>query len=180
MLVEANRICSAWFSDANATSGVNALLALVSLDGSDTRPDPLATITNEVDDKAVARDEPPAVLPGLAVSVDVVTDQEGHVQVVTADGKVNLRFRVTVDNVDTAKAKRDLSYYLVALTKSFRTLMQDAHQAARTRNGYYLETCEVIKTAIVAPNPTNEQAATSVRSGYLLATVVVRQLSPFA
>jgi len=171
MILEADRLVADWLADP--TNGINAQLALVPLDGSDVKPVDLATITDETRNDTVARGEPAAPYPSLSVSVDSVTDLDGVAQVLTRDGKLKVRMRVAVDTNVTSNAIAAVSYYLRAVLASFRVLCTDAHNAARLRNGVYLETVLDVVEAIDVPKP--DQASVTTVSGYLLATMQLRE-----
>jgi hypothetical protein len=174
VILEANRIVADWLDDA--TDGVNALLATTPLDAGDTVPVDIATIADETRDNDVAREELPATLPGIAVSVDAVPLMEGQVMVVSRDAKVKLRVRIGVENADSAEGKRDLSYYLRTTLRSLNRLFDaEANDAARTRNGMYLETCEEMTAAIAK---TKEPSGNVVVCGYVLLTIQMRDLNP--
>lgn len=173
MILESNRMVSDWF--AGTTYGFNALLASTPLDSGDSRPASLATITNETEDGNTARGELPALKPALTVAVDQITDLDGQVMTVTRDGRLKLRIRIGVDNADSAAAMRDLSYYLRTALRSWKVFTSDAHNADRTRNNIYLETCHEITTAIAW---TPDKAGNSTLSGYLFPIVQLRDLAP--
>ena len=174
MILEINRIVSTWLN--GATYGANAMLATVPLDTGDAVPADFALITDETQNGDVARDELPPESPSLSVSVDVAENVDGQVQVVTAEGDVKLRLRVGLDNAATADGRRDLSYYLRAVARSFRELMRDQHADDRMRNGVCLESCSTLTFAIVNAK---DQQGSSIVTGYVLPTVHVRDTKPY-
>jgi hypothetical protein len=173
MILEIDRIVSTWLN--GATYGANAMLATIPLDTGDTAPEDFALITDETQNGDVARDELPAESPSLSVSIDVAENVDGEVQVVTAEGDVKLRLRVGLTNAATAEGRRDLSYRLRAIARSFRELMR-ADESNRTRNGVYLEYCSTLTFAIVNAK---DQQGSSIVTGYVLPTVHVRDTKPY-
>jgi hypothetical protein len=177
MLLETDRLTADWLNNVTVPGdGVNALLASTPVDSGDSVPANLATITDETRDENVARGQLPDVLPALAVSIDAIEDLDGQVVQVTRDGKVKVRIRVGVSNAVTSDAVRDVSYYLRTAMRSLRKMFDQSSNALnRTRNGIYLETCDSMAEAIVW---TKDQADTSIVTGYILATLQLRDLAP--
>lgn len=174
MILEPDRMTAEWFR--GATNGINALLSSTPRDAGDPQPANVATITDETSNGEAARGELPTTMPCVAVSVDVIEDLDGQVQQVTADGRVKLRIRIGVENANSAEAVRDLSYYVRTVQRSFRRFMaSDASDAARTRNGIYLETCLDMKAAIVW---TKDQPGGPIVAGYVFPTLQLRDLVP--
>lgn len=174
MILEANRMVADWFADTNATAGVNALLPTTPLDAGDSAPANIATFADETRDGNVARMYLPNTLPAVAVSVDHIQDLDGMVVTVTRDGKIKLRVRVGLSNATSADAVRDLSYYLRTVMRSLRKLFE-ATPALRVRNNIYLESCLDLAEQITW---TKDQTDTAIVTGYVLATVQLRDLAP--
>lgn len=172
MILEADRMVADWFGDA--VQGVNALLPTTPLDTGDVAPAVIATIADETRDGNVARGLPPETLPAVCVSVDKIHELDGEVVQVTRDGKIKLHVRVCISDNVTADGVRDLSYYLRTVMRSLRRLF-DAPNVARTRNNIYLETCLDMALQIAT---VHEQAGAAPLSGYIIATLQLRDLTP--
>lgn len=170
MIVESDRLVADWLADA--TTGVNACLLALPLDGSDARPVPFASITDETRDGPTARGEFPTARPALAVSIDVIQELDGTVVTVTRDGHLKIRLRVAVDNPDTAAAMTAMGYYLRAALRSLRKLFE-VDESLRVRNQIYLETCITLALQTYPP-----PAESGTVTGAILATLQLRDLAP--
>lgn len=174
MILELDRIVADWLADA--THGVNALLASTPLDTGDSTPASIALVTDETRNGDAARGLLPASRPCIVVSCDVIDHLEGQVMVVDRDGQVKLRVRIGLDNATTEGAVRDLSYYLRTVIRSLNRLFDaDANDAVRTRNDIYLETCLEMKSAIAW---SATQGETPTVTGYVFPTVQIRDTKP--
>lgn len=173
------RMLADWCS--GATHGVNALLPTVPRDTDDPVPPALGLITAEADNGTAARSQLPSTRPCLVVSCDHTLDLDGQVQVVTADGKVKMRFRFGVDQADSAAAVVQLGLYLRALTWSIRRFCDErfnsGNDPSRTRNAIYVESLlpEMASQIIWAA----DQQDTPLVTGHLIATFQARDLTPF-
>lgn len=146
MILETLRIHTAWLGDA--TYGVNAQLALLYLqgllDGDDVPPD-VAFIGNAIDDEKVAQWKDPINRPAIYLTLDLPADFEqadqrpGQIR-----GVVPVGIRYLTAHADYRVAKRDTAHTMRAIRRSASVLYQNAQQAARTRNGVYVEGYERI------------------------------------
>lgn len=177
MLYNVPRMFADWLADA--THGANALLPTVPRDIDTPQPAAFALITVETKDGDTARGELPKMRPCLTVAADVVIDQDGQVQEVTADGKVKVRFRIGIDNAISADAVADLEIRLRAVTWSVRRFtdprINAEHNANRTRNAIYLESCLSLASQVVWAK---DQQGTATVSGYVVGDFQARDLTP--
>lgn len=141
-MLEAARIVADWLG--STTAGVNAKLAALDYDGSDTAPTSVATIADETRNGAVARDRLPTPFPCLAITVERFR-QDGEVRTVVRDGSVTVLIRYGVSATDTGGGTRDAYYTMRAVVESLRELNRNENQASRTRNGRSLMACEEIE-----------------------------------
>lgn len=123
----------------DATIGVNAMLAALPLDGSDTRP-PNVTIYNQVDHPWVARRA--INLPGDAVTfpaLAILAQPSTVHQVMTSvrDAEIPIVFAYLV-KADTAVNQRHASYTTRALMRFLRLFTDNAGASFRARNGVQL------------------------------------------
>lgn len=174
MIVEPNDMIVAWLDDA--TDGVNALLPTTPRKSGDAQPDDIASIGSEVSDNDVAREEMPSTLPAIAVSVDLVPQVDGQVQIASRDMRVRMRVRIATENADTAEGKRDLGYYIRTVVRSLGRLFDcDANDARRSLRDMYLESCEDMSWAIAR---TKDQAGDVTVNAFILFTLQMRDLNP--
>ncbi len=174
MILESARMVADWLSDG--THGVNVLLASTPVDAGDSVPANLQSIADETRDGNVARGQLPELMPGIAVTIDVIKNLDGQVTQVTRDGQVKVRIRVGVVNADTENGVRDVSYYLRTAMRSLRKMFDQSVTAPmRTRNNIYLESCLEMLEQIVW---TKDQPDTTFVTGYILATLQLRDLTP--
>jgi len=127
---------------ADATYGINARIAALTLDGSDTRPSN-PTRYYDVDDNWVARrqiddaDSSNISFPALAVFQFAplrVVDPEVHT--VVRDADLQLAFAYLVKKQSSAVAVRDALYFNRALLRWFTWFQaNDQSSAFRTKNG---------------------------------------------
>ncbi len=146
MRLEAVRIVSAWLRDA--TYGVAAKLAALPLDGSDTRPDTIASgqVVDEASNAHAAfRRFDGLTMPALIVSVvgDVeYRDSELPQYTERTDGTVTVQVRVAHRKLASESAIADAVYYIRAVVASLRELHKNENVASRTRNSIRLVSCE--------------------------------------
>ncbi len=131
MILEAARIMSDWLQ--HPTYGVNAMLALVPKDGTETTPT-VATFEDDVSDPRAAVGRPGAVYPALQIDVLGVDVVENQVVADQGDGNCVVRIRYAQGKAKAHEAKRDGSYTIRAVAWSLRKLNQQAHEGSRTRN----------------------------------------------
>jgi hypothetical protein len=143
MKLETVRLVKAALADV--TYGINAMLAALTLDGSDTRP-ANPTVYTDVDHKWVARrkvddvDTAAITFPALAVfqfaplrCVDV------EVRTIVRDADVQIAFAYVVRKQDSAAAVRDALYFNRALLRWFKWFeANDQTSSFRTKNGVTL------------------------------------------
>lgn len=139
MQLEAQRIVAAWLADA--TYGVNAKLAGLTYDGSDTQPADVATITAACDheDAAFGRFDG-MTLPAIIVAPRDTQHRDAaqvqpHGEVY---GSVTLLVRYAQRTTSATKALRDGAYVTRAILASLRELYLPANEASRQRNNVYL------------------------------------------
>jgi hypothetical protein len=144
MRLEAARIIADWLG--HATYGVNAKLAVLTLDGSDTRPADVATIVDETRNASAAfRRFDGLTLPALIVTVPVdpvYRDSELPQSNNRADAFVTVQARYAVRKLAGETAIADGNYIVKAVLASLRELHKNANVASRTRNSVVLVSCE--------------------------------------
>jgi hypothetical protein len=176
MIAEVTRIVEAWYGDG--THGLNALLAVVPLDGSDTRPTNIAAIVTDLTNGDVARGGLPldSDFPSVAISSELVEQITMDAVSGEAEAFVKVRVKIAVDNPDTDGATLAMSYYLRISQRALRTLCRDAganYSTNRTRNSstIYVESYEAGTEAIETPVGDSKGAYVI---GHFVATLRVR------
>lgn len=146
MRLEAVRMVTAWLKDD--TYGYAAKLAVLPLDGSDSRPTTVAdaSIVNECDDANAAFHRFDGLtLPALIVSVvgDVEHLEPNQPQTSDrADGYVTVQVRYAEKNTAGQTAIANGTYAIKAVIASMRELHKNDNAASRTRNSIRLVSCE--------------------------------------
>jgi hypothetical protein len=171
MILEADRLIADWLADA--TYGVNALLASTPRDAGDAQPANV-TIYDETRDSTAARGDVPTSLPAVIVTTDRVDQLDGQVATTTRDGQVTVRVRYVISQAATATAIQDSSYVLRTVLRSLRKFFDlNAAAAGRTRNSIYLESCLSLAGA-----PMWTPMEDAVVTGGIIATIQLRDLTP--
>jgi hypothetical protein len=145
--LEAVRIITDWLQVA--TYGANAKLLLVALDGSDSRPAPIATFADETRNAAAAfRRFDGLTMPAVIVTVpdemehrDPVLPQSGE----RSDAYVTIQIRYAERTAAAEAAIANGSYVAKAIIGSLRELHKNENVASRTRNGIRLVSCEELR-----------------------------------
>lgn len=146
MQLEAQRIVASWLADA--TDGVNAKLAVLSYDGTDTQPADLATITAACDNPNAAFGRLDGLaLPAVIVAARDIEHRDPEIPQPTSgvDGVVTLLIRYGERTGDPDKALRNGAYVTKAILASLRELHANENAASRTRNGIQLWSCEGLR-----------------------------------
>lgn len=140
MILETVRIVADWLN--HGTHGVNALLPSIPAAEADVDvvTPPLVTILDSTRDGRVARGQMPDVssdeLPALLVTPadQTVESQSPAAGLYPSDASVTVLVRYVTSNLDTAKAERDASHTLRAVSRSLRLLFTTANsETARSR-----------------------------------------------
>lgn len=140
MKLEVVRLIKAGLADA--TNGINAKIAALTLDGTDTRPSNPNRYF-DVDHKWVARrhigddDALTITFPALAVfQFAPLTAVDPEVSTVVRDVDIQIAFAYLIKKQDSAEAVRDALYFNRALLRWFHWFMSnDQTSAFRTKNG---------------------------------------------
>ena len=164
---------------ADATNGINAKLAALTLDGADTRP-ANPTRAFDVDDAWVARrslnaEDTSVTLPALAV-FQFEPLQVGNAEILTVvrDASVRVAFAYLLKKQDSDEAVRDGLYFNRALLRWFAWFMSnDQTSAFRTKNGIIIRTV----TDIVQPDVVEDWGA-AVCTAVTFGTFHLRETSP--
>jgi hypothetical protein len=178
MKLEVVRLIKAGLADA--TYGINAKIAALTLDGTDTRP----TVPNryyDVDHKWLARrqvnddDTDTITFPALAVfqfaPLEVLTPE---VMTVVRDAEIQIAFAYLVKKQDSAAAVRDALYFNRALLRWFNWFMHnDQTSAFRTKNGVIIRSVENLQQDDVLEEWGSADCVAST-----IATFRVRETSP--
>lgn len=178
MKLEVVRLIKAGLADA--TNGINAEIAALTLDGSDTRPSN-PTCYYDVDHKWVARrhiddaDSSNITFPALAVfqfAPLLVVDPE--VQTVVRDVDLQIAFALLLNKQDSAEAVRHALYFNRALLRWFAWFMaNDQSSSFRTKNGVIIRSV----TELTQDDVQEEFGAADCVSA-TIATFRVRETSP--
>lgn len=130
------RIVSTWLADA--TNGVNAVLAALTIDAGDVRPT-VTVITDATSNEDVARGSAPTILSGqgaLSVSYDGSADSTPNSTGANNNGTCDLLVRYDGRHSSAAAAQIAAGYVLRAAYISLNRLWKK--DAARQRNGVEL------------------------------------------
>lgn len=175
MFVESTRVPADWL--VHGTYGVNAVRNSVPRDAGVT-VFPAVTVMDSTRDKRVARGGVPALepneFPALLVSpADAPIDQVSPgVRPFPADGRVPVLIRYATREKDTAKAERDASQTLRAVSWSLPKLFLTAEgESARSRAQVQIISLESLQFATLY-----EVSNDTIVTGGVLATFRVRDL----
>lgn len=161
MIAESVRIVAAWLADA--THGVNALLASVPKDGADAVPASV-TLYNEVTHPEIARGQVPDTLPALIVTVSPspVTATSSSVQPFPGDVRVEVEIRHAVKTAgafDTDDAVVGTGIVFRAVRASLRRLIT-VGEVSRVRNQVQLLAWGDDRLMLYTPNTDNHVTGT--------------------
>jgi hypothetical protein len=123
--------------DAQAASqAVTVHLAAMGYDGSDTNPGLAGGIVDETRNDNAARDDVPASLPALVVSVQELEMDAGAMIQTEQRGTARVLIRYVASNTDSSAANRDSYYVARAVRRSLERLHlpQEATNARRRNN----------------------------------------------
>lgn len=156
MRLEIVRAVADWLIDkGGAGFGVNAYIPTVPIDTGDNRPDTIAgfsssdfpnTTIGVFDPRHpwVAEGKEPPVYPALYVMaqgrllLEGAPNPSGQIRRTLGSG-AEITIRYVTQNTDKAAAMQAGEYTLRAVVRSLRQLDSNDNQAARTRNGIYME-----------------------------------------
>lgn len=178
MKLEVVRLIKAGLADA--TGGINAKIAALTLDGTDARPSNPNRYF-DVDHKWLARrqvnddDTSTITFPALAVfQFAPLTFVDAEVQTVVRDADLQIGFAYLVKKQDSAEAVRDALYFNRALARWFTWFMSnDQTSAFRTKNGVIIRAVtELTQDDVLEPWGSADCVASTV------ATFRVRETSP--
>lgn len=131
------RLVAAWLAGA---SGINAHLATIPRDGSDTVPADL-TVLDETGDRDTALGRVPELASRPAAQVAMVRDAEESLEahsVPIREFQATLGVRLTLSAAQTEAGARDLYYYVKATLEAL-TALHRADETGRTRGAVILE-----------------------------------------
>lgn len=140
-MVEAVRMVADWLAgvtlDAQgASQAVTVQLAAMSYDGSDTNPGLAGGVVDETRNGDAARNDIPATLPALVVSVEELEVDTATMVSTEQRGTVRVLVRYAADNVVSASAARDSYYVMRAVRRSLQRLnLPGEANNGRKRNG---------------------------------------------
>lgn len=144
MRLEVARMVADWLADA--TDGVAAKLALLPLDGSDTRPSTTLSVVDETRSFTAALGRADGLdLPALLVGVEEIEHRDPELAVYTdrADALVSVVIRYAERTEDAALAVTNGAYVLRAVLASLRAFHKAENEnTARTRNSVRIVSCE--------------------------------------
>lgn len=151
MILDVVRAVADWCEDA--TYGVDATLAALDFDGSDTAPSGALTVIDETRDDDAAIDRPPTA-PFLKVVAGELRSLDGQAATYTHDADVPLEITIQRTSTSPAALVRDLYYTQRALFQVLESLFDPSIAAAATactRNGVQLQVITQLAAARVAP-----------------------------
>jgi hypothetical protein len=167
------------FTDAlnNGTYGVNAQIASLPLDGSDTRPVVMALIADETRNTGVALNAEPATLPAITVHFLDASDFDGEVQASARhrNGSVTIYARGVWRQSKTDAGVTAIYYVTRAMLKCLAAFMSAAHESDRLRNSVQIWECTSVS---VMPVHVPDSKDDNLLAGGIKATFNVRDLSP--
>lgn len=161
---------------ADATNGINAKIAALTLNGSDTRPaNPTRGFDTEdawVANRQWNADDPGVTLPALAVFQAApirVIDVEP--ETIVRDVELQLVYAYLVNKQDADEVMRDGHYFIRALLRWHTWFMRnDQAGSFRTRNGIIIRT-----TQDLSPDDAREDFGAAVSIASVTATYIVRE-----
>jgi len=151
MILETVRAVADWLD--HATYGVDAQLAALTFDGSDTAPTGAHTVIDETRESDAAIDRP-AAAPFLKVVAGEVRSLAGEAATYTHTAQIPLEITIERSDVSPAALVRDLYNTQRAVLRSVEQLFNPAIAAATTacaRNGVQLQVIITLAAARVAP-----------------------------
>lgn len=162
MLLDAIRTVADWLGDA--THGVNAKLAALDFDGSDTAPSGTITIIDETrsNDAAINRD---ATTPYIRVAAADLRSAVADSPLTELQGDVPLELTIVRSATAPKDVVRDLYYTTRAVLLSLSALFDDrlaAALTARTRNGVQLQSYTELAAAQLRPALTDTEGTAAV------------------
>jgi len=152
MILEVVRAVADWLEDA--TYGVDAKLAALTLDGGDSLPSGVLTVYDETRDDDAAIDRPPEA-PFLKVVAGEIRSLDGQAATYTHDADIPLEITIQRKLTSPAALVRDLYYTTRATLQSVEALFDPSIPAAVTacsRNGVQLQVIVTLSAARVAPS----------------------------
>lgn len=171
MILDTVRMVADWLNDA--TYGVNAVLAAVDLDGTDSAPAGTYTIQDETrdDDAAINRDGTP---PLIRVTSGDLRSLDGQSATYTHDADISTEITIVRDATSPAAVVRDCYYTARAVAKSVESLFGTSATAAtaRVRNGVQAYAITNLSTAAIRVDEGDRPATLTV-----FLTVRVRDLN---
>ena len=132
------RLVADWLG--NASTGINARLATIPLDGTDVAPAALTVLDETRDlDTALGRLPEATSRPCAQVALTAESEETPPSQSVpTREFTATVGIRLALSNAQAASGARDLYYYAKATLESLRAL-HAADETGRTRGQVYLE-----------------------------------------
>lgn len=172
MLLATNRLLADWLADA--TYGVNAKIALLTLDGADSAPADV-TVADETRNDQVALGLIPTTLPAVLVSVQEVEYRDPQQPHVTneVDARVTVLIRYAQRAVVAETGLSDAYYTLQAVMMSLRELHTNEQASGRTRGTAALYECEDIRQV-----PMTQEIDDAWVTGAIRATYMIRDTAP--
>lgn len=177
MKLETIRLIKAGLADA--TYGINAKIAALTLDGSDARPSN-PTRGFDVDDAWVARrklnaEDTGVTMPALAVfQFQPLRVLNSEVHTIERDAEIDVAFAYLIKKQDADEVVRDGLYFNRALLRWFTWFMSnDQISAFRTKSGVIISSVTAIEQDDVV-----EDWGAAVCTASTTATFRVRETSP--
>lgn len=153
--------------------GVNAQLATLPVDTTDTLPSSIAVIGDETQDDTFGYNRFPTALPAIGVIVDADTPMSGEVMSDNRDGTVTVLIAYANDNVDGAVGKTHTWLTFRAIQRCLRVWLSNAKASDRQRNGIQVISCLDMALATPTDNINDGKIASALRL-----TLAVRDTTP--
>lgn len=179
MILETVRIVADWLT--GAMYGVNAMLATVPLDGTDTRPASV-TVFDETRDGPTARRKVPATKPCLLVRQQDDATADGEPYPVGGPRQAHVTLGLWYADTQSASetGNRNTHYVLRAARESLRRLTDptDPTMAAAATTAKTRGSIQLLKTEAVRAVTAHEPLEDSLLLGALFVTFTVRDTAP--
>jgi len=162
MMLDVVRAVADWLE--HGTYGVQAKLAALDFDGTDTAPTGTLTVYDETRDDDIAIDRPPDP-PFLKVVAGEVRSLDGEAAMYTHTADIPIEITIERSATSPSALVRDLYYTTRAVLHSLEALfapsIPDAVSAC-TRNGVQLQTYANLSVARVAPTLDDNRGSAAV------------------
>lgn len=172
MRIELCRLTTSCLTDP--TTGANAQLAVLPLDGGDARPANLASVLNPADNNIKLK-EGETTFPLLVVNTREPAQMQGYAATNIRRGACTVTVTYVTESGDAAKNYRDADYSLRAAAKAIHAKLWTGNgsDAARKRNSIAIES-----SPSMTIGPTDQETNAGVAVAELTINFNVRDQAP--